>query len=58
LLGLGFTSLSVSLGAYSRIKRMIRSVSTAHLKSMATQILKMQKPKEVEEKVRATVYRS
>jgi phosphotransferase system enzyme I (PtsI) len=58
LLGLGFTSLSVSLGAYSRIKRMIRSVSTAHLKSMATQILKMQKPKEVEEKVRATVYRT
>jgi phosphotransferase system enzyme I (PtsI) len=58
LLGLGFTSLSVSLGAYSRIKRMIRSVSTAHLKNMATQILKMQKPKEVEEKVRATVYRS
>jgi phosphotransferase system enzyme I (PtsI) len=57
LLGLGFTSLSVNLGAYSRIKRMIRSVSIAQLKVMASQILKMQKPKEVEEKVRATVYR-
>jgi phosphoenolpyruvate-protein phosphotransferase (PTS system enzyme I) len=58
LLGLGFTSLSVSLAAYPRIKRMIRSVSMAQLKELAGQILKMQKPKEVEEKVRATVYRT
>ena len=58
LLGLGFTSLSVNLAAYSRIKRMIRSASFGQLQDMATQILKMQKPKEVEEKVRATVYRS
>ena len=58
LLGLGFTSLSVNLAAYSKIKRMIRSVSMARLQELGTQILKMQKPKEVEEKVRATVYRS
>jgi phosphotransferase system enzyme I (PtsI) len=58
LLGLGFTSLSVSLTAYPRIKRMIRSVSIAHLKDLSGQILKMQKPKEVEAKVRATVYRT
>jgi phosphotransferase system enzyme I (PtsI) len=58
LLGLGFTSLSVNLGAYARIKRMIRSVSIAQLRELSGQILKMQKPKEVEEKVRATVYRS
>ena len=58
LLGLGFTSLSVSLAAYPRIKRMIRSVSMAQLKDLAVQILKMTKPKEVEEKVRATVYRT
>jgi len=58
LLGLGFTSLSVNLGAYSRIKRMIRSVSIAQLRELSGQILKMQKPKEIEEKVRATVYRS
>lgn len=58
LLGLGFTSLSVSLTAYSRIKRMIRSVSIAQLHELAAQILKMQKPKEVEAKVRATVYRT
>ncbi|PYS36411.1 MAG: phosphoenolpyruvate--protein phosphotransferase [Acidobacteria bacterium] len=57
LLGLGFTSLSVSLPAYLRIKRLIRSVSMAQLKDLAAQILKMHKPKEVEEKVRATVYR-
>jgi signal transduction protein with GAF and PtsI domain len=58
LLGLGFTSLSVNLAAYPRSKRMIRSVSMGHLKQLATQILKMQKPKEVEAKVRATVYRT
>jgi phosphotransferase system enzyme I (PtsI) len=58
LLGLGFTSLSVSLTAYSRIKRMIRSVSMSQLRDLAGQILKMHKPKEVEAKVRATVYRT
>src|SRR5947199_85695 len=58
LLGLGFTSLSVNLGAYLRIKRMIRSVSMTQLRELAGEILKMQKPKEVEDKVRATVYRS
>lgn len=58
LLGLGFTSLSVNLAAYSRIKRMIRSVSMGQLRELAGQILKMQKPKDVEEKVRATVYRT
>jgi phosphoenolpyruvate-protein phosphotransferase (PTS system enzyme I) len=58
LLGLGFTSLSVSLTAYSRIKRMIRSVSIAQLHELAGQILKMQKPKEIEQIVRATVYRT
>jgi phosphotransferase system enzyme I (PtsI) len=58
LLGLGFTSLSVSLAAYPRIKRMIRSVAMGQLKELADQILKMPKPKEVEAKVRATVYRT
>jgi phosphoenolpyruvate-protein phosphotransferase (PTS system enzyme I) len=58
LLGLGFTSLSVNLAAYPRIQRMIRSVSMSQLKELAAQILTMHKPKEVEEKVRATVYRA
>lgn len=58
LLGLGFTSLSVSLAAYPRIKRLIRSVSYHQLRELAGQLLKMQKPGEVEDKVRATVYRS
>ncbi len=58
LLGLGFTSLSVSLVAYPRIKRMIRSVSFGQLRELAGQILKMQKPKDAEEIVRRTVYRS
>jgi phosphotransferase system enzyme I (PtsI) len=58
LLGLGFTSLSVSLTAYPRIKRMIRSVSMSQLRDLSGQILKMHKPKEVEAMVRATVYRT
>src|SRR5262245_4060437 len=58
LLGLGFTSLSVNLTAYPRIKRMIQAVSIGQLRELAGQILKMQKPKEVEQKVRATVYRT
>ena len=58
LLGLGFTSLSVSLPAYARIKRMIRAVSIAQLRELAGQILKMHKPREVEQKVRAAVYRT
>jgi hypothetical protein len=36
---------------------MISSVSFEQLRGLAREILKMQKPKEVEEKVRATVYR-
>jgi phosphoenolpyruvate-protein kinase (PTS system EI component) len=58
LLGLGFTSLSVNLAAYPRIKAMIRSISIAQLRELAGQIMKMHKPKEVEQKVRATVYRT
>jgi phosphotransferase system enzyme I (PtsI) len=58
LLGLGFTSLSVNLTAYPRIKRMIQAVSIGQLRELAGQILKMQKPKEVEQKVRETVYRT
>jgi phosphotransferase system enzyme I (PtsI) len=58
LLGLGFTSLSVNLAAYPRIKHLIRSISIAQLRELAGQIMKMHKPKEVEQKVRATVYRT
>jgi phosphotransferase system enzyme I (PtsI) len=55
LLGLGFRSLSVSPTAYPRIQQMIRSVSIAELRALANQLLKMQKPKDVEDKVRAAV---
>jgi len=55
LLGLGFTSLSVSLPAYSRIQQMIKSVSFVELRQMARQLLRMEKPKDVEELVRATL---
>jgi phosphoenolpyruvate-protein kinase (PTS system EI component) len=55
LLGLGFTSLSVSLSAFPRIQQMIRSVSSAELRNIGKQLLRMQKPKDVEEMVRAAV---
>ena len=55
LLGLGFTSLSVSLPALTRIRRMIQSVSFAELRGLAVQLLRMPKTKDVEERVRATV---
>jgi hypothetical protein len=48
----------VNLAAYQGIKGMVRSVSMGRLRELAGQILKMQKPKEVEEKVRETVYRT
>src|SRR5262245_26555739 len=55
LLGLGFTSLSVSLPALPRIQQMIHSVSIAELKDLARQLLRMNRPKDVEDRVRAAV---
>jgi len=55
LLGLGFTSLSVSLPAFVRIQQMIRRVSFSELRDLARQLLRMHKPKDIEERVRATV---
>jgi phosphotransferase system enzyme I (PtsI) len=55
LLGLGFTSLSVSLNAYPRMKNVISSMSFGKLRGLAEDILMMQKPKEVEERVRASI---
>jgi len=55
LLGLGFTSLSVSLPAFSRIHQMIPKLDLSELHDLARQLLVMQKTKDVEERVRATV---
>jgi phosphotransferase system enzyme I (PtsI) len=55
LLGLGFRSLSVSLTAYASIRRAIRSMSVSKLQTMSGQILKMQRPREIEEQVRSTI---
>jgi phosphotransferase system enzyme I (PtsI) len=57
LLAGGFTSLSVNLAAYPRIRRMIRSVSFDSCGNGRANI-ENAKPNEVEEKVRATVYRT
>ena len=55
LLGLGFTSFSVSLPAFHRIQKIIRSVSVQELRSLARQLLTLQKTKDVEAQVRAAV---
>jgi phosphoenolpyruvate-protein phosphotransferase (PTS system enzyme I) len=55
LLGLGFTSLSVSLSAYPRMKEAIRSLSVARLRELAGEIMKMDNPKDVEDRVRSTI---
>jgi len=57
LLGLGFTRLSVNVGAYPRIKRMIRSVSLADLRVMADGILGMRDRQLIEQRVRETLAR-
>jgi phosphoenolpyruvate-protein phosphotransferase (PTS system enzyme I) len=55
LLGLGFTSLSVSLGAYPRMRQFISSMNHGQLRELASEILKMQKPAEIESRVRASI---
>jgi phosphotransferase system enzyme I (PtsI) len=57
LLGIGFTRLSVSVGAYPRIKRMIRSVALADLRDMADGILGMRDRQRIEQRVRETLAR-
>ena len=55
LLGLGFTSLSVSLAAYPRMKEAIGSLSVGKLRELAGEIMKMENPKDVEDRVRSTI---
>ena len=52
LLGLGFTSLSVRVGAYPGVKRMIRSVVLSELRDLTAQLLKMKSHDEIEKRVR------
>jgi phosphoenolpyruvate-protein kinase (PTS system EI component) len=55
LLGLGFTSLSVSLTAYPRMKETISSLHVGKLRELAGEIMKMDSPKHVEDRVRSTI---
>lgn len=55
LLGLGFTSLSVSLGAYAGMRQVIPSMNHGKLRELAAEILKMQRPTEIESMVRSSV---
>lgn len=52
LLGLGFTSLSVRVGAYPRVKRMIRSLVLSELRELTDEILQMRSRAEIEERFR------
>ena len=55
LLGLGYTRLSVNVGAYSRIKRMIRSVALGELRELADALLKMRSRNRIEQRIRDTL---
>ncbi len=55
LLGLGYTRLSVNVGAYSRIKRMIRSVALGELRELADALLKMRSRDRIEQRIRDTL---
>jgi len=55
LLGLGFTALSVRVGAYRRVKRMIRSVVLAELRELTAELLTMRSRDEIERRVREVV---
>jgi phosphotransferase system enzyme I (PtsI) len=55
LLGLGFTSLSVSLAEYPRMKETIATLNVGKLHELAGEIMKMDSPKHVEDRVRATI---
>ncbi len=47
LLGLGINSLSVSAAALSRVKWAIRSVDSRHVKALAKQALRLEKPEAI-----------
>jgi phosphotransferase system enzyme I (PtsI) len=56
LLGLGFKSLSVNLGAYSRIRQAIAAMKISVLRKLAAECLKLSRPWEVESRVRSSLY--
>ena len=55
LLGLGFTSLSVSLAAYPRMRDTIGGLNLGKLRELAGEIMKMESPKSIEDRVRSTI---
>lgn len=52
LLGLGFSALSVRVGAYPRVKRMIRSVVLSELRELTDHLLTMRSRDSIERTVR------
>lgn len=55
LLGLGFTSLSVSLAVYPKIKEAIAAMNIAKLRELVSTIRSMEKPRDIEACVRAVM---
>src|SRR4030095_1053329 len=54
LLGLGFTTLSVSLGAYPGMRQVISTMSHEKPRRLAADLMKMERPSEIEAMVRAS----
>jgi phosphotransferase system enzyme I (PtsI) len=54
LLGLGFTSLSVSLGAYPRMRQVISTMNHEKLRRLAADLMTMERPSEIEAMVRSS----
>jgi phosphoenolpyruvate-protein phosphotransferase (PTS system enzyme I) len=52
LLGLGFSALSVPVGAYGRVKRLIRSVVLSELRELTSELLTLRDRDEIERRVR------
>ncbi len=53
LLGLGFTELSVNLGAYPAIKRLIRSVALGELRELTDDLMKLRSHRKIEQRIRS-----
>jgi phosphoenolpyruvate-protein kinase (PTS system EI component) len=55
LIGLGFTSLSVSLAAYPRMRETVAALNSGKLRELAGEIMKMDSPRNVEKRVRSAI---
>lgn len=55
LIGLGFTSLSVSLAAYPRMRETVATLNSGKLRELTGEIMKMDSPRNIEKRVRSAI---